>query len=295
MSLVATTPLLVEPNDRAVAEYALRVLAQCRFVTRASFLAALGPAGLLPAQIDDWVRGGLIFESKVRLDPLGSEEVGYLALTRDGARALASATGQRVEARTPAMLRRPSQKRGHDVCVGELGLAVLTLARERAIDLVGVECDDKKLAFAVTLADPGEAPEQLTLRPDAYLVARSAMGPVGFLIEVDRGTISPKTMARRYRAYLAWQRDGGPMRDFGVKALRVLTVVPTEARLKALHNAALGANHNRPSGFLLFALQDDLTVCTAERWLGPVAFALGTVPQHRVPLLPAREPDSNAA
>jgi len=219
MPLVAATPLLVEPNDRALAEYALRVLAQCGFVTRGSFLAAIGPAGLLPQQIDDWVRGGLIFESKVRLDPLATQEAAYLTLTRAGARALAAATGVRVEARTPAMLRRPSQKRGHDVCVGELGLAVLTLARDRAIDLVGVECDDKKLAFAVTLVEPGQAPEQLTLRPDAYLVARSAMGSVGFLVEVDRGTISPKTMARRYRAYLAWQRDSGPVRDFGVKAL----------------------------------------------------------------------------
>ncbi len=295
MSLVATTPLLVEPSDRAAAEYALRVLAQCRFVTRGSFLAALGPAGLLPQQIDDWVNAGLLFEGRVKLDPLAAEDVAYLALTRAGARALAAATGLRVEARTPAMLLRPSQKRGHDVCVGELALAVLTLAREGDIELVGVECDDKKLAFAVTLAEPGQAPEQLTLRPDAYIVARSAMGSVGFLVEVDRGTISPKTMARRYRAYLAWMRDHGPARDFGVKALRVLTVVPTEARLTALHDAAFGANHGKPSGFLLFALQDDLTVCTAERWLGPVALSLGAVPNHRTPLLPPRESHANAA
>jgi hypothetical protein len=203
MNLVATAPLLVEPGERPLAEYALRVLTQCRFVTRASLVAALGPAGLLPQRIDNWVRAGLVFEGNVRLDPLDASLTAYLALTRAGARALAAATGQRVEARTPAMLRRPSHKRGHDVCVGELALAVLTLAREGQIELVGVECDDKKLAFAVTLAEPGAAPELLTLRPDAYIVARSAMGPVGFLVEVDRGTVSPKTMARRFRGYLA--------------------------------------------------------------------------------------------
>jgi hypothetical protein len=190
------------------------------------------------------------------------------------------------------MLGRPSQKRGHDVCVGELALAVLTLARDGQIDLVGVECDDKRLSFGVTFSEPGAAPEQLTLRPDAYIVARSILGDIGFLVEVDRGTVSAKTMARRYHGYLAWQRDHGPVRDFGIKALRVLTVVPTEARLKALHDAALAANHDKPSGFLLFALQDQLTVCTAEWWLGPVAHALGTLPQHRVPLLPEREPNA---
>jgi hypothetical protein len=215
MNLVATAPLLVEPGERPLAEYALRVLTQCRFVTRASLVAALGPAGLLPQRIDNWVRAGLVFEGNVRLDPLDASLTAYLALTRAGARALAAATGQRVEARTPAMLRRPSHKRGHDVCVGELALAVLTLAREGQIELVGVECDDKKLAFAVTLAEPGAAPELLTLRPDAYIVARSAMGPVGFLVEVDRGTVSPKTMARRFRGYLAWQRDRGPAREPG--------------------------------------------------------------------------------
>jgi hypothetical protein len=292
MPLVAATPLLVAPGDRPLAEYALRVLAQCRFVTKGSFFAALGPAGFSPHQVDDWVRAGLLFEGKIQLDPLATADaVPYLALTRAGARALAGATGVRVEASTPAMLRRPNQKRGHDVCVGELALAVLTLARDDQIDLVGVECDDHRISFSVTLAEPGAAPESLTLRPDAYVLARTSMGPTGLLVEVDRGTVSAKTMARRYAGYLAWQRSGGPDRDFSVKALRVLTVAPSVARLQALHGAALGANRGKPSGFLLFAPQDDLTVSTAERWLGPVARGLGTVPENRIPLLPARQCD----
>jgi len=286
MPLVAAAPLLVAPGDRPVAEYAFRVLAQCRFVTRGSFLAALGPLGLLPEQIDDWVRAGLLFEGPVRVDPLSTgDSAPYLALTSAGARALAAATGRRVEASTPATLRKPNQKRGHDVWVGEIALSALTLGREGQIDLVGVECDDHRISFSVTFAHPGEAPEQLTLRPDAYVLVRSSMGPVGFLVEVDRGTVSVKTMARRYAGYLAWQRGGGPVRDFSVKALRVLTVVPSEARLQALHDAALEASHGKPSGFLLFALQDHLSVVTAERWFGPVARGLGTNPESRMPLL----------
>jgi hypothetical protein len=102
-------------------------------------------------------------------------------------------------------------------------------------------------------------------------------------------------MMRRYRGYLAWSKDGGPMRDISIKALRVLTVASSEARMKTLMEAALEANHGKPSGFLLFALQDHLTVCTAEWWLGPVARALGTVPDSRVPLLPERDARTIAA
>jgi len=289
MPLVAATPLFVAPDDRPLAEHALRTLAQVRFVTKASFLAALGPAGLAPAQIEDWVRAGLVFEGFVRLDPLAADgEAAYVALTRAGAKALATTAGLRVEAATPAMLRRPNQKRGHDVCLGELAFAVLSLGQDGDVDLVGVECNDRRLTFGTLLAEPGEPPEQLTLRPDGYVVVRSPLGPTALLVEVDRGTVSPKTMARRYAGYLAWQRDQGPSRDFGVKALRVLTVVPSSPRLERLHEAALAANRGKASGFLLFALQDDLTVVTAERWQGPVAIALGTVPRCRIPLLPAR-------
>ncbi len=295
MPLVASAPLFVEPEHRELGEYALSVLARCRYLTRASFLAAMGPHGMPPSLIEGWVKAGVLFQGTVILDPLKPEEVPYLALTRFGARALSAAMGLHVEGRTPAQLRRATQKRGHDVCVGELALAVFTLAKDGFIDLVGVETDDRRLTMSVTHAEPGEAPEQVTLRPDAYLAARSGMGTVGFLVEVDRGTVSLKTMQRRYAGYFAWQRDGGAFRDFGIKGIRVLTVVPTEARLRALHDAGLEANHGKPCGFLLFALQDQLSVCTAEWWLGPVAYGLGTNPPTRVPLLPEREPTLQSA
>ena len=290
MPIIATAPLLVEPGDRALAEHTLTVIARCRFVSRASLFAALGPRGLGAEMIDGWVQAGLLHEGSVRLDPLMPSETRYLALTKPGARALSAATGTNAEGMTPARLHRSSQKRAHDISVGELGLSVMALSNDALIDLVGVETDDQRLGFGVTLAEPGQAPERISLRPDALIVARCSMGRVGLLVEVDRGTVSLKTMARRFRAYFAWQHDGGPSRDFGIKALRVLTVAPNETRLKALHDEASEVNGARPSGFLVFTLQDDLSVCTAERWLGPVAHQLGAVPGNRVPLLPSREP-----
>ncbi len=249
----------------------------------------MGPQGLRSDLIDDWVKAELVFQGTVHLDSLILVDAPYLALTTRGARALAAATGVHVEGRSLTHLKRPCQTRSHDVCTGELTLAVLSLAKDGLIDLVGVETDDRKLAFNLVIAEPDEAPEQMTLRPDAMIAAKSSMGTIAFLIETDRGTVQPTTMRRRYRAYLAWAKSGGPFRDFSIKALRVLTVAPTEARMKTLMDVALEANHDRSSGFLLFALQGHLTINTAEWWLGPVAHALGTVPDSRVPLLPERE------
>lgn len=290
MPLHATTPLNVAPDEQVIAEYALTVLARCRYVTRASFLAALGPLGIRPDLIDAWIKVEVLYQGIVHLEPLKPEDTPYLALTRRGAQALAAATGVHVEARSVAQLKRPCQIRGHDVCTGELALSVLTLAKDGMIDLVGVETDDRRLAFNTVIADPDQAPEQMTLRPDGMVAVKSAMGTIAFLIETDRGTVQAKTtMMRRYRGYLAWARDGGPFRDFSIKALRVLTVAPTEARKRALMQVALEANHENPSGFLLFALHDHLMIDRAQWWLGPVAYALGAVPESRVPLLPERE------
>ena len=295
MPIHATTPLNVDPDERSLAEFVLSTIARCRYVTRGSLMAAMGPFGMRLDLIDDWIKAEVLFQGMVRLEHLNPEEVPYLALTRRGAQALAAATGSHVETRSSAQLKRPCQKRGHDVCTGELALAVLALAKDGMIELVGVETDDKKLSFTTVVAEPDAAPERVTLRPDAMIAAKSAYGTVAYLIETDRGTVQSKSMMRRYRAYLAWAKDGGPFRDFSIKALRVLTVASSEARMKTLTESALEANHGKPSGFLLFALQDHLTVCTAEWWLGPVAHALGTGPTSRVPLLPEHVPSALAA
>lgn len=295
MSIHATTPLNVDPDERSVATYALTVLARCRYVTKASFMVGMGLLGLRPDLINDWTKSEIVFEGQVRLDHLKGDEQSYLALTTRGARALAAATGVHVEGRSLQRLKRPNQKLAHDICTGELSLAVMTLAKDGFIDLVGVETDDKKLAFSTVVSEPDAAPERVTLRPDAMVAAKSAYGTMGYLIETDRGTVQLKTMMRRYRAYLAWAKDGGPFRDFSIKALRVLTVASSAARMKALMETALESNHGKPSGFLVFALQDYLTVQNSQWWLGPVAHALGTVPESRIPLLPERESESLSA
>ena len=74
MRIIATQPLFVADSDRSIAERALRALAICRFVPKASLHAAFGPRGLRLDIIDAWVRAGVLHEQLLRLDLLKNEE-----------------------------------------------------------------------------------------------------------------------------------------------------------------------------------------------------------------------------
>jgi hypothetical protein len=285
MRPVATVPLNTPPELRALAEDVLTTVARVRFVTVGSLMAYAGPDGLSLDLLDVWCRSGLLHRDLVHPDPLRPDQIQYVALTTAGSRALQAATGRHIEGITPARLKRSSQKRMHDVLVGETALAVIALSKERQIELVGVETDDRKIATVVQVVETGREPERIVLQPDALLVTKGPLGNEALLVEVDRGTTAPKLMQTRYRGYLAWQREAGPQRDFGMKALRVLTLVPTEARLEKLHAAALEANGGRRSGFLPFGLLDDFTVFTMERWLEGAARPLGGENGQRARLL----------
>ena len=294
MRPVATVPLNTPPELRALAEDVLTTVARVRFVSVGSLMAYAGPNGLSLDLLDVWCRTGLLHRDLVRPDPLRPDQVQYVAITSVGARALQAATGRHFEGLTRARLARSSQKRMHDVLCGEVALSVITLAKDGEVELVGVETDDRKLANVVHVAELGKEPERIVLQPDALVVTKGPLGNEALLVEVDRGTTAPKRMQARYKGYLAWQREFGPMRDFGTKALRVLTLVPNEARLEKLHAAAFEAHGERRSGFLVFGLQDDFTACTAERWLEPNVRPLGGDHEHRVRLL-SPAPSARAA
>ncbi len=285
MRPVATLPLNTPPELRALAEDVLTTVARVRFVTVGSLMAYGGPDGLSLDLLDVWCKAGLLHRDLVHPDPLRPDQIQYVALTSAGSRALQAATGRHVESITPARLKRSSQKRMHDVLVGETALAVIALAKDGKIDLVGVETDDRKIATVVQVVGTGREPERIVLQPDALVVTRGPLGNEALLVEVDRGTTAPKRMQTRYRGYLAWQREAGPQRDFGIKALRVVTFVPTEARLEKLHSVALEANGGRRSGLLLFGLQDAFSIFTAEWWLELSARSLGSDNEQRSRLL----------
>ena len=274
MQLLATTPFLAPPDLRPLALETLSAIAQACFVSLPAVLAFAKPLGLTEEPFETWARAGFLHVGTVHLDPLLAEETRYVALTPAGAREM-GLSGRAVQGISAARLKRSSQKRAHDVFVGDTALAVLTAARFHGVDLVGLEADDRRLGTSAVLERIGKPPCRVALQADLFFAVREDGKLRGFLVEVDRGTIAPLRMAEKYAAYLTWWRSGGPERDFGLRALQVLTVARDARRLERLHEAALGANHGKRSGFLLFLDQKDVTPADAGRLKEPVVRVLG--------------------
>ena len=284
MQLHATEPFLAPPSLRALATMVFKALAKARFAKVESLVAFAGPLGVDIGHIVAWVASGLLHRAAVELDAVTGEKTSYLAVTPKGAKELVGVETAEVEGVSAARLRRSSQKRLHDVGVGEVALAVMAAHRDGLLDLAVVETDDKRFATSAVLAEPGKAPKRIALQADLFVAYRRGDELAAILVEVDRGTISVQKMTEKYQGYLAWRRDGGPQRDFGLKAVRVVTVVPNDARLEKLHAAALAANAGKKSGFLAFVLESDVTVRQPERLFEPVARRLGD--EVRTPLFP---------
>lgn len=274
MQLHALEPLLVGPDRRALAVAVFRAVATARFATVEGLLALHGPDGLTRDAIDVWHAAGLVHRGLVSMDPLADPSIEYLALSTRGARAFYDAAAARVEGLSTSRMARSSQKRAHDLSVGTFALAVLALERKGNIKLLGLETDPARFAASALVREPGRAPERVALQADAYVVTQGEHGPTGLLVEVDRGTVAVPTMAKKYAGYLAWKENRGPETDFGLRAMRVLTIVPDARRLRRLHDVAVDANHGKPSGFLLFACDTEVRVAEPERLLLPVAEAL---------------------
>jgi len=274
-NIAAAASLCTPPDLRPLAREVLGALAEVRFASTVSLLAYAGPSGLTVEILDDWCAAGLLHRDIVRTDPVNRIEVPYVALAPRGARALADATGHEAHGITVSKLKQSTQKRAHDLAVGDFGLAVLSLARQRAIELLRLELDDRRLTTSITTLTAGERPERVPLQADAYVLVKTEEGVSALLVEVDRGTTAIARMGRKYAAYLAWKQSQGPARDFAVKAMRVLTVAPDERRSGKLHDAALEANNGVRSGFLLFANAADVTPVDSMRLMQPVARPLG--------------------
>ncbi|MBL8679849.1 MAG: replication-relaxation family protein [Myxococcales bacterium] len=168
------------------------------------------------------------------------------ALTRRGYRAVGESRVHPV--------RRSTLMIAHDVLRNDVGVVLELLDRQGLLRLLDWQTAKSRLADATWIVERSRA-VRVPLVADALAVVDASDGPDTFLIETDRGTVSAKRMALRYRGYQSWWRDGGPARRFGSKRLRVLTLVPDEARLNELRMAALHATEGRGSRLYWFAQQ----------------------------------------
>lgn len=200
-------------------------------------------------------------------------------VTRDGAAPTYALTpaGLSLVAVDPAALRpratqtlRSAFSLAHELMVNELALALERLDARGALRLLSWTTVRERIASVTSLAERGRA-VRVPLVADALAVVEVHGERHGLLVEVDMGTVSATTMRRKYAGYHAWWEEGGPVRRFGLPALRVVTVAPAPRRLARLRSLAIDAIDGRGSGLHWFIAHDAIDVAAPERLLDACA------------------------
>ena len=227
-------------------------------------LVAADPATVM-ADLDALRSQGLLSVVRVpRADGAGDDA--YL-LTGMGLLAL-----QRAGLAPPG--RMPSKPHGpyalaHDLERNQLGVVLERLDADGALVLERWTTARTALGFAAHLPGRGTF-VRIPLVADAFAVVRHRGRVDGLLVEIDMGSVSLARMKAKYAGYVRWWQGGGPLRRFGLRSLRVLTLAPTPARLRQLLDCAAEAAGGQGTGLLWFGTLDLLSVDAPDTLLGPV-------------------------
>ncbi len=273
MPLAATAPLYVPEPERAGAVETLAALMRARLAFRDDLVAFGAPLGFTEALLDTWIKTKLVQCGTSIIDAARGTSAEVVAPTLGGARELGATTGQAWKGLSSSRFRRSGRKLAHDAMVGRVALTVMATARTEGIDLRGLETDDRVLGSSAVVRDERGNATRVPLQADAYLLTHDGATLRGLLVEVDRGTTVASKLGQKCPGYAEWSRQGGPERAFGIKAMRVVTIVPDDRRLQRLREVALKAI-GRPSAMFLFALATDVTPREPQRLLGPFAKTL---------------------
>jgi hypothetical protein len=245
---------------------AFRALARHRFLT-APQLAAVAdtPVVEIATALDGLVAERLFVKLHPTATLEGPRPEPAFALTRNGAKLHAVETGE--PAPPIPHPRRSLFTLAHELAVTEVGIVLETLHATNAIILRRWETSREKIAASVLLYAQRRL-DRVPLVADGYAVIERDGVLDGFLVECDRGTVSVARMQKKFAGYLAWSREGGPEKRFGIRRLRVLVIVPNDGRLARLRDAAIEATGG--TGLISFAVQADVAVTSPERFLGAV-------------------------
>jgi hypothetical protein len=273
MQLAALNPLFTPEAERSGAVETLTALVRVRLAFRDDLVAFGAPLGFGAEVLDAWIKTGLVQTATVTTDPARATTAEVVAPTVAGARELAKVTGSAWKGLPTSRFRRSGRKLVHDAGVGRVALTVLAAHRLGLVDLRAIGTDDRELATSAVVQDAHGNATRVPLQPDGLILAQREGRLRILLLENDRGTTSAVRLGEKFRAYADWQKQGGPERAFGVKALRVMTVVPDARREERLRAVALEAV-GRPSAMFLFARLEDVTPREPERLQGPIARGL---------------------
>jgi hypothetical protein len=155
----------------------------------------------------------------------------------------------------------------HDLERNELGVVLERLDADRHLRLERFVTSSSRIGFAAHLPHRGQI-HRIPLVADAFAVLRVGTRVDALLVEIDMGSVAMERMRAKYRGYVAWWQGGGPLRQFGLRSLRVLTLTATPARLERLRAAAEDGNQGQGTGLLWFGDLDDVRAEDPGRLLG---------------------------
>jgi len=159
----------------------------------------------------------------------------------------------------------------HTLATNDVRVAVTGAAKSQDYDLTWV--DEQTLrtkAMRDLVEDPKRPGEKLAVIPDGYFQLAAANRPLGFAVELDRGTVEEKRFKAKVRALGEWKVTGAYQKRFGTDSLRVLFVVAENprdpnrvARIKAWTEAEGGQS------LFWFARHQEVssaTILTSQLW-----------------------------
>ncbi|MEX2246945.1 MAG: replication-relaxation family protein [Dehalococcoidia bacterium] len=169
----------------------------------------------------------------------------------------------------------------HLLDTNEVRICVTIAAHNQGYDLVWTdERTLKSRTMRELVKDPKRPGERLAVIPDGYFQLAADGRPLGFAVELDRGTVEEKPFKTKVRALGEWKVSGAYKKRFGTDSLRVLFVVaPTDRDRRRLERIKAWTEAEGGQSLFWFAALPDLTpqsIFEAPIWhvagrSGPVA------------------------
>lgn len=114
----------------------------------------------------------------------------------------------------------------HTIDTNEIAICATLAARREGFDFAWTgERVLKRRAMRDSVVDPKHPDHKLTVIPDGYFRIAGRTSPLGFAVELDRGTVQEKPFKAKIRGLGEWKTTGVYRQRFGTDSLRVLFVV----------------------------------------------------------------------
>ena len=126
----------------------------------------------------------------------------------------------------------------HTLAINDFRINTILAARQAGFELEWIDERSLKRREAKDYVEDPKTGRRISVVPDGYFVLEGIPGSDGrshqacFALELDRGTVKPKSWRQRVRIYRQWWETGMYRRRYKTRSLRVLTVVESARRAK---------------------------------------------------------------